>query len=256
MTMRSFIRELYLNVSSVFKEPSKCIHILNGHFANGMHLGKAGEFNNFIDILSDFGDLIDFDLAAKKVVSGDIVSNHPLIALSFDDGFRECFDIIYKCLNKRSIKGAFFINAGVIEGASDYVSDYRKRVDTYEKEFLTWSMLNDMALDGQIVGSHTLGHYRLSMLNNLTFQEEVVRNKELINERLGFNTDFFAWPYGRLHDTTKDQIDFIKKHHPFIFSGDDYKKYTSFNGEVINRRHVESYWPRGHIKYFISHDKT
>ena len=27
-------------------------------------------------------------------------------------------------------------------------------------------------------------------------------------------------------------------------------------GEVINRRHIEPYWPKNHIKYFLSFKKN
>lgn len=253
--MRAEIRSLYLRVASLLKKPKNGIHILNGHFGSGVHVRESRNFDNFIDIISDFGVLTDFNIAAEMISANKVDVDKPYIALSFDDGFRECFDEIYISLKKRSVVGGFFINSEVISIPPHLLNEYRSRVQTFNKNFLDWEMLKQMAQDGQIIGSHTYGHYRLSELSESEFKREIISNKEFIAEHLEINTDYFAWPYGRLCDVTASQIDFIKKQHKYIFSGDNFKNYTSFDGRVINRRHIESHWPRSHIKYFISHGK-
>ena len=43
--------------------------------------------------------------------------------------------------------------------------------------------------------------------------------------------------------------------HQYVFAQSVYKKYFSFDGKVINRRHFEPFWPISHMYYFLGCNK-
>ena len=110
LRLRSLLRRTYLSFFGKFKVPSKNIHILNGHFVDLSSNPSKKNFRNYLEKLRKSYDFIDFDKACKLIQSNKKV-NKPLLAFSFDDGFKECSEIIAPCLNEYGIKAAFFINS-------------------------------------------------------------------------------------------------------------------------------------------------
>ena len=53
-------------------------------------------------------DVLDFVQCGKK-------SKKPMFFLSFDDGMRECYDVIYPVLKQKGIQAAFFINPPFVD---------------------------------------------------------------------------------------------------------------------------------------------
>lgn len=254
--IRLALRNSVIEILSKMSSPSNEVHILNSHFAYPDQINNPEYFKNFLKYLDSIGELIDFDVASKLVLSGDTFTSHPKFALSFDDGFLDCYEVIFHELVKRNIKAGFFINGLLIQANEKTLESMRSKIDIRNKSFMTWNMVKEMSDCGQIIGSHTFSHSRLSDITNSCFRNEILTNQSIIFDKIGLYTKYFAWPYGRMKDITKMQIDYLSSFFEFIYSGDNYRSYTSFSGAVINRRHVEPFWKNSHIKYFLSHEKN
>jgi peptidoglycan/xylan/chitin deacetylase (PgdA/CDA1 family) len=240
---------------SNFCTPTNCIHIINAHFSSPKNIDN-NNFSEFLDFLSKIGEIINFDVAACLINSKNIDVNRPTFALSFDDGFIDCYNFIFPELRKRNIKAAFFINSHLLERDSSNFSSACHRIETLGKKFMNWNMVEEMSKSGQIIGSHGSSHIRFSDASFDSFKSDVLSNHSAIYEHLGFYPSFFAWPYGRNSDISLEQVNFLTKHYSFIFGGDAHKLYTSFSDKVINRRHIEPFWSFDHIKYFVSYEKV
>jgi peptidoglycan/xylan/chitin deacetylase (PgdA/CDA1 family) len=247
---------LYLSSVGTFCKPANGVHILSGHFSGLDYQSGYDSFRRFIDNIASIAKLISFNEAISLIEKNNIQFDEPYVALTFDDGFYECYAHIAKILDEMSISACFFINAGVIEAPSEYLSSYSKRVEVRGRHFLTWDMLKEMSAGGHIIGSHTLDHFRLCDLDERAIELQIVENKSIIESKLGIQVTSFAWPYGKLSDISDMALNIAEKYHHHIFSGAQYKFYYSLNGRVFNRRHVESYWPKSHIKYFLSTKKS
>ena len=249
--MRNEIRSSYLSLAGSFLQPSRGVHILNGHFCgaqdsmifskNLMRLRQKVEFLNISD-------------ACELVTSGGASSFDGVgVAFTFDDGFQDCFDYIAPCLFEYGVSACFFINPGFVDGDADYADVFtNKVVCTPGKKSMSWSQVMALCDLGHEIGNHTFDHLKLVSLPRDVLQKQVVESKVYLESRLDRQIDYFAWPYGKMHDVDQDALRVALSSHRYVFSGADHKKYLSFSKSVINRRHFEPGWQYAHLNYFLS----
>ena len=116
-------------------------------------------------------------------------------------------------------------------------------------------MIKELHNNGFIIGNHSMDHARLVGLSEKEIQHQIKNSKNLIENHIQSECNYFAWTYGKLSDIDETSLNAALKQHEFIFSGDNYTKYHSINNDkIINRRHIEGDWPFTHIKYFLSHN--
>jgi peptidoglycan/xylan/chitin deacetylase (PgdA/CDA1 family) len=111
------------------------------------------------------------------------------VLISMDDGYRSVYDIAYPILNKYGFKATLFIYTSFV-GVS--------------KMAITWNQLKEMQANGFTIGSHTI--YHSDLINpkaGESEQEHIARikkelsgSKKIIDQKLGQNTYFLAYPFG------------------------------------------------------------
>ena len=240
--MRLILRNIWLNVFAIFKKPKAGIHIINSHYVTPDILSQKKDFNNFenyLKYLNKFGDFINVDEATSRILNKDITRDKTLISFTFDDGYEECYTIIAPLLEKYNCRGAFFINANYIESDRDYQSQFNCRTLRFTKRPMNWKQIKDLHKRGHLIGSHGLDHFDFGKLTAKEIEYQIKQNKKILENKLNYNCDYFAWTYGNFKNFLEHAFNFVKKHHKYIFSGTNYKNYFSYHGEVINRRHIE-----------------
>tara|TARA_R110002033_G_scaffold39384_1_gene79110 strand:- start:1393 stop:2139 length:747 start_codon:yes stop_codon:yes gene_type:complete len=247
---------MFLEVSGSFKKPKNGIHIINSHFITGEFSKKSDSkiFENFILNLQKYCILISIQAAVELILKNEKPSQ-PYVALTFDDGFEECATLIAPILDKYNIKAAFFINANYIESNEVYKKEFNKRINTYTKEPMSWSQVKELHNNGHIIGSHGLDHLDFGKISEKTIEEQILKNKKILENKLNYSNDYFAWTYGQFSNFPDKALKITEKYHNIIFSGTDYKNYFSYNDNVINRRHLEPFWNKKQINYFLSVEK-
>lgn len=256
--MRTLFRKLFLQLFGSLAKPKPGIHIINGHFVapNVPSLLDKNIYESFILYLLDMGcTLIPFNEATEQIYKKKILRKKCMVAFSYDDGFEECYTTIAPLLEKYNCNAAFFINANYIESNEIYQTNFRQRINTFTKKPMTWEQVKELHQRGHIIGSHTLDHVNMAELNIKEMDFQLKENKYLLEKKLNYNCDYFAWPYGQLHHFPKTALEQTQKYHKYIFSATNYQHYFSLNEQVINRRHIEAFWPKSHIKYFLSVQK-
>lgn len=258
--LRSILRDIALRIMSSISTPQPGIHIISLH-ATGLNYTTENkqivyeEFCDFLSFLRKYCEFIRIEDSVKQILNKTITADR-LISFTFDDGFKECYTIVAPALEEFNTNAAFFINCGFINGDEAY----RKRftsdiIESPGKLPINWDEVIDLSRRKHIIGSHTLDHVNLNCkdLNLIDFQ--ISENKRLIEKHLKQSCDFFAFPYGQYHHISLEALQIAEKYHKYIFGSFNYKNYYSFNNRILNRRHIESWWPKSHIKYFLSASK-
>jgi peptidoglycan/xylan/chitin deacetylase (PgdA/CDA1 family) len=134
--------------------------------------------------LSEFQDFVTYrrSIPEKSVV------------ITLDDGYKSVYDIAYPILKKYGFTAALFIY-------TDFIAN--------SKSAMTWDQLRQMKRDGFEVGSHTLSHCDLTRKREgetdqaylERVKEELLVSKQIIDQKLGQNTVYVAFPYGEYDQT-------------------------------------------------------
>ncbi len=257
--MRAILRNFYLHVLGNFKKPKPGIHIINSHYVTPNYVDikrDAQMFENYLQNLNQFAKFISLEEATQRILNKDIPKDEVLITFTFDDGFEECYTIIAPLLEKYFTRGAFFINANYIGSDSDYQNEFHKRVAIATKTPMSWKQVSELHHNGHLIGSHNLDHNSFAELSEEEIIFQVKENKKILEEKLEYRCDYFAWTYGQLQHFPPQALELTLNYHPFIYSGTNYQYYFSYEGKVLNRRHQEAFWPKSHTRYFLSSKKA
>ena len=111
------------------------------------------------------------------------------VLITMDDGYRSVYDIAYPILKKYEFTATLFIYTSFV-GVS--------------RMAITWDQLKEMQMNGFTIGSHSIYHSDLTQpkegetqLEYLArIKEELFGSKKIIDQKLGQNTYFLAYPFG------------------------------------------------------------
>jgi peptidoglycan/xylan/chitin deacetylase (PgdA/CDA1 family) len=258
--MRHIARNLILNILSLNAKPASGIHILNGHYVeNDINKYSVQKFENFIKWIGDNYQYISLPEAVDLIENGQPVTN-PYVTLTLDDGFEECYTIMFPVLEKYGCKAAFFINP---ESISDHSSGFAEKFIAdrlkvpLKKRFMNWSMVNEMIRAGHIIGSHTVSHAALKNLSPDELDLQVVGSKQIIEHKTGLQCKYFAFPFGTDQYFDVNAATKVSETYEYAFTSGRYTKYRYGDyANLITRRHFECNWPFSHIRYFTSKKRT
>jgi peptidoglycan/xylan/chitin deacetylase (PgdA/CDA1 family) len=256
--MRSHLRSIFLHIVGTLKPAQRGVHIINSHYVTPEKVNEEYNYRTFeayLKYLNTFATFVNLKEATSNILQNNLPKKKVLVTFTFDDGFEECYTVIAPLLEKYNCRGAFFINANYIDSDSEYQEEYNKRVAITTKKPMSWSQVKDLHDRGHLIGSHNLDHYNFAKLNNEEIVSQLKENKQILEEKLNYKCEYFAWTYGQFQHFPAEALELTEKYHKYIFSGTNYKKYFSYSGRVLNRRHQEANWPKSHVKYFLSFQK-
>jgi peptidoglycan/xylan/chitin deacetylase (PgdA/CDA1 family) len=126
------------------------------------------------------------------------------IVITFDDGFLDNYTNALPILERYEYPATVFVTVGFIGNEHNGA----KRKTFMGKEMLTWPKIVEMQQRRITFGAHTVNHPRLPEIPSSEAEAEIESSKHLIEERLGAEIDYFAYPYGLYDEKTKN---FVKK---------------------------------------------
>ena len=107
---------------------------------------------------------------------------------------------------------------------------------------------------GMEIGSHSCNHFNFSQLDNEETFKEMKESKEKLEGKVGCLVDSFSFPYGRLTDFKKNDLQAAKQSgYKFIFTTElkIYKNRKDL-GEYICRYGIEPYLTSKAVKILIN----
>ena len=104
---------------------------------------------------------------------------HP-VAITFDDGNQDNYDLALPALEKYHLTATFFIVTGWVG----------------QPGHLTWDEIAAMQRAGMFFGAHTVSHPYLPFLTQSKAEAEISVSKSVLEAHLGQPVQVFAFPYG------------------------------------------------------------
>jgi peptidoglycan/xylan/chitin deacetylase (PgdA/CDA1 family) len=131
------------------------------------------------------------DLAGAVDVLERGVSSPNVIALNFDDGFRDVAENALPVLERLGFRATVFLPTGVIDGAA--------RFAWYERQppMLSWDEIAELDRPGTLrFEAHTVSHPNLLLLDDEESRREIAQSKRDLEARLGRPVEAFCYPAG------------------------------------------------------------
>lgn len=141
------------------------------------------------------------------------IEQEKVFVLTFDDGYKDFFDVAMPILNKLGFSATIFIVSKLIGN----ISLWRKK--KLQSALLNWDEVNEMIKIGYEIGSHGLYHSNFSHLSREELEQEIEGSKRLIEGKTGISIISFSYPWNVYNEQI---LDVVRKA--------DYK-YAAINGE-------------------------
>jgi len=125
----------------------------------------------------------------------EVLSGKKGVALTFDDGFKDCLEHAVPTLRALRFPATFFIVAGAVGGTDAWM----RATPMPEERILDWPDLKELIDAGMAVGSHSMTHTSLT-------PSEVEDSKRMLEERLGIRVHHFAYPRGEYTAEAVDEV--------------------------------------------------
>ena len=140
----------------------------------------------------------------ESLAAGSQVSSRPGLILSFDDGLRSHAEVVAPLLEKHGLMGWFMVPGGFVDEAPEKQRDFARAmtIEYYDYDYgdariaMNWSDIRRMAEIHEF-GCHTWSHKRLtSKLSDEELEDEILKAKRQLEEKLGRNVRTFCWVGG------------------------------------------------------------
>jgi peptidoglycan/xylan/chitin deacetylase (PgdA/CDA1 family) len=111
------------------------------------------------------------------------------VALTFDDGLENFYDLAFPILQRYDFTATVFL-------VSDYIGQ-QTTWDYHKRNHLNWQQIAELAAAGIEFGSHSATHPDLRALDDEELQYELFGSKRFLEEKLGRPVKYVSYPFGR-----------------------------------------------------------
>lgn len=130
-----------------------------------------------------------------------------MLAVTFDDGYRDNYESAAPILRSLGLPATFFVVSDFIE--SDIVPWWDRERDPPPK-WMSWSQVRRLHEDGFAIGAHTRTHVDLGDVTGPQAETEISGSRQMIEARLGAPVELFAYPYGRAENLTESNRELVR----------------------------------------------
>ena len=126
-----------------------------------------------------------------------------VVALTFDDAYESVYSNAFPLLCSLGVTATVFVPVNYVGGMNtyDYYMDFGPRNPA---RIMTWSQIRELAAAGWSIQSHGCSHLPLSCLEAAHVEDELERSKATLEDRVGAEVRYFAYPFGMADDSEAD----------------------------------------------------
>jgi peptidoglycan/xylan/chitin deacetylase (PgdA/CDA1 family) len=172
--------------------------------ADGLSVSRA-TFERYCDFFSRHFRVISLRSLVDRLERGDTLERH--LAITFDDGYRDNFEIAAPILERLSLPATFFLVSQWI--GSDVVPWWDRELEV-RHPWMTWDQARELRRRGFDIGAHTRTHANLGEIRGDVAREEITGGRDELERQFGEAVDLFAYPYGAKNQMTPENLELVR----------------------------------------------
>lgn len=153
-------------------------------------------FRRHLDHLSRRGwTVVSVSELLRRLAAGDDAAGRRLVALSFDDGYREMHTLVAPELRARGMGATFFVLPEFADAPRNLAPEHAWSDGC---PYLTIDMIRALDAEGFEMAAHGVRHHVLTEVDDATARHEIADSRRRLRELLGHDIAGFAYPRGAL----------------------------------------------------------
>jgi len=124
------------------------------------------------------------------------------VALTFDDGFVNAFNIALDVLAKHKFRAIQFLVADRI----GQFNEWEVQLGDVREPLMDALQIREWIAAGHQIGAHTLTHPFLTRVSIREAREEIIAGKKKLEDLFGVPVQHFSYPYGDRNQTIRDIV--------------------------------------------------
>jgi peptidoglycan/xylan/chitin deacetylase (PgdA/CDA1 family) len=130
------------------------------------------------------------------------------LSITFDDGYRNNFEIAAPILRSYNLPATFFVTTGFI--GTDHVPAWDRALPV-QPGWMTWDQVRALAAMGFEIGNHTDSHLDIGNADLEKVRAELELSSQTLHEALGRPARLFAYPFGGREHITEEARTLVRK---------------------------------------------
>jgi peptidoglycan/xylan/chitin deacetylase (PgdA/CDA1 family) len=162
----------------------------------------AWSFSAHLDFLAQQYEVLPLSQFLRRMVHLNNNSGRPVLAITFDDGYRDNYEIVFPLLRGAGLSAAFFVVSGIRSrtAAERDASPEPVAGGWSPRLFMTWEELREMAQADMEVHLHGHSHQNTASLSTDELTADVEANRNAVVSEVGATPLAYAIPFGRPKD--------------------------------------------------------
>ena len=130
------------------------------------------------------------------------------LSITFDDGYRDNFEVVAPILRRLGLPAAFFVATGFI--GTDYNPPWDQHLSRHPG-WMDWNQVRSLRDQNFEVGAHTDLHVDLGTLASDSIRAELARCRAKFEQELGTPPTLFAYPFGGRENISPASVELVRE---------------------------------------------
>jgi peptidoglycan/xylan/chitin deacetylase (PgdA/CDA1 family) len=130
------------------------------------------------------------------------------LSITFDDGYRDNFEVAAPILTHYKLPATFFVTTGFIDSAKIPFWD----LDLPQQPgWMTWDQVRSLSRQGFDIGCHTETHLDMATADPAVVRAELALSKQKIETEIGKKIRLFVYPFGGRNQISDRSIELVRE---------------------------------------------